>query len=309
MAQALGRPSPGYYVMNPLRGRFEPYNNVDGQTAELHWIDELDGARPVYAAWGGGYMYRPVTAGQIYDRLAALQMLSDPTLPRFVGVNESEDTRRYLVSYFTLFPRQLINLFGGISFEGIDSYGWLLLQGANADGTADEVQRPLFAGANTAPPKACKDYPADTPLADKVGCLKYRVYPDPRPTFPSTRFRMPLLGSVYGMSFLTKGYDRQYLDLARVFVAGNQAQITLPDDITATDIAQFTDPLSGRQYVATRTSDKTVNPGWEAVTAAQKELKKYKTLADLQADYLFSEYQFRVSLLDLLRTMHEVYEY
>lgn len=309
MAQALGRPSPGYYVMNPARGRFEPYNNIDGQTAELHWFDELDGARPVYASWGGGYMYRPVTAGQIYDRLAALQMLSDPTLPRFVGVNENEDTRRYLVSFFNLFPRQLIDLFGGISFEGVDSYGWILLQGPNADGTADTLQRPLYAG-NTGPAaKNCSDFPNNTPLADKVGCVKYRVYPDGRPTFPSTRFRMPLLGSVYGMSFLTKGYDRQYLDLARVFVAGNQAQITLPDSVTETDIAKFTDPLSGRIYVAARISKNTVNPGYEAVLAAQKELAKYKSLEKLQTDYLFSEYQFRVSLLDLVRTMHEVYEY
>ena len=43
--------------------------------------------------------------------------------------------------------------------------------------------------------------------------------------------------------------------------------------------------------------------------AAQKELAKYQTLGALQADYLFSEYQFRVSLLDLVRTMVEVYEY
>ena len=309
MAQTLGRPSPGYYDMNALRGRFEPYNNVDAQTSELHWLDELDGARPIYAAWGGGYLYRPVTAGQIYDRLAAFQMLSDPTLPRFVGINESEDTRRYLVSYFTLFPRQMINLFGGISYEGIDAYGWMLVQGDKPDGSADTLLRPLFAGANTAAPKACKDFAADAPLSAKVGCLKYRVYPDPRPTFPSTRFRMPLLASVYGMSFLTRSYDRTYLDLARVFVAGNQAQITLPDDVTASDIAKFTDPLSGRQYVAARVSDKTLNPGYEAVLAAQKELAKYVTLDKLQADYLFSEFQFRVSLLDLVRTMGEVYEF
>jgi hypothetical protein len=309
MAQTFGRPNPGYYDFNALRGRFEPYNQIDNQQVDLHWIDELSGARPIYSAFGGGYLYRPVTAGQIYDRLAAFQMLSDPTLPRFIGINESEDTRRYLVSYFTLFPRQLINIFGGISFEGIDSYGWMLLQGASLNGSEDTLLRPLFAGANVATPKLCADYPAGTSLKDKVGCVKYRVYPDPRPTFPSTRFRMPLLGSLYGMSFLTKGYDRTYLDLARVFVAGNQAQITLPDDVSPGNIAKFIDPLSGRQYVAAKASDKTLNPGYEAVLAAQKELAKYLTLDKLQADYLFSEYQFRVSLLDLVRTMHEVYEY
>ncbi len=309
MAQTMGRPSPGYYDMNALRGRFEPYNSVDAQTSELHWLDELDGARPIYAAWGGGYLYRPVTAGQIYDRLAAFQMLSDPTLPRFVGVNESEDTRRYLVSFFTLFPRQLINLFGGISYEGIDTYGWMMLQGAHADGSDDVLLRPQFAGANVATPPLCSTFAPSAPLTAKLGCLKYRVYPDPRPTFPSSRFRMPLLASLYGMAFLAKGYDRTYLDVARVFVAGNQAQITLPADLTATDIAQFTDPLSGRTYVAPKVSATTLNPGYEAVLAAQKQLAKYPTLAKLQADYLFSEFQFRVSLLDLVRTMHDVYEY
>ena len=309
MTQALGRPSPGYYVVNAQRARFEPYDNISPQQVDLHWLDETAGARPVYAAWGGGYLYRPVTAGQIYDRLAALQMLADPTLPRFLGINESEDTRRYLVSFFNLFPRQLINVFGGISYEGIDTYGWMLVQGGKADGSADTLLRPLFAGANTAPPKRCADLPAGTTLADKIGCLKYRVFPDPRPTFPTTRFRMPLLTSLYGMSFLAKSYDRTYLDLARVFVAGNQAQITLPADVSPGDIAKFTDPLSGRQYVATRISNTTLNPGYEALLAAQKELAKYQTLDKLQADYLFSEYQFRVSLLDLVRTMHEVYEY
>ena len=309
MAQTFGRPSPGYYTFNPARDRFEPYNYIDAQTTELHWFDELSGARPVYGNWGGGYLSRPVSAGQIYDRLAAFLMLSDPTVPQFIGVNQEEDSRRYLISYFNLFPRQLINLFGGISYEGIDSYGWMLLQGDQPEGATDTLVRPMYAGANTAPPKACSSYPADTPLKDKAGCLKYRVYPDARPTFPSSRFRMPLLGSVYGMALLAQGYDRSYLDVARVFVSGNKAQIALPDSVTTTDIAKFVDPLSGREYVAAKVSDKTLNPGYEAVVAAQKELAKYTALDKLQAGYLFSEYQFRVSLLDLVRTMHELYEF
>lgn len=312
MAQALGRPTPNYFVFNKIRDRFEPYNSIDGQSADAHWIDEPEGARQLYAGWGGGYMYRPVSGGQIYDRLAAFAMLSDPTLPLrngFMATNETEDTRRYLISFYNAFPRQLTNIFGGIAVEDASYYGWYLLQGPDAAGSQDYVTRPIYVGANSTVPKSCADYDPKVALKDKIGCLKYVIYPDDRPRFPSSRFRMPLLGAYYGMAMLAKGYDRTFLDVSRIFVKGNQNGLQLPDSIAPEDIATFTDPLSGKTYIAPKSSKETVNPGFLSVKLAEKELKKYADLTALQENYLFSEYQFRVSLLDIMRTMYDTYEY
>jgi len=304
LTNVIARPTTGYFMYNAGRKRFEPYNSIDNISAAAHWLDTMNGARPLYPDYGGGYLYRPMSGGQIYDRIAAFRVLSDPTT-NFVANSEAEDTRRYLVSFFNAFPRQLINLFGAVSVEDGNSYGWYVLQGATD--SEDYVQQRAWAGpAASDPPKLCTSYDKDTAAKDKIGCLKYVIFPDGRPTFPSSRFRMPLLGSLYGMSLLTKGFNRSYMDVSRVFIKGNQAGIELPADVTT---ASFTDPLSGKTYVAPMIANDTANPGYEAVLLAAAELAKFKDLSMLQQGYLFSEYQFRVSLLDLLRTMHETYEY
>ena len=304
LTNVIARPTPGYFTYNGVRKRFEPYNSVDNISADAHWLDDLSGARPLYPSYGGGYLYRPMSGGQIYDRLAAFQVLADPTT-NFLANNETEDTRRYLVSFFNAFPRQLINLFAAISVEDGSRYGWYVLQGATDE--EDYVQRRVWAGPGAdTPPKLCAAFAPDATAADKIGCQKYTIFPDGRPTFPSSRFRMPLLGSLYGMSLLTKGFNRAYMDVSRVFIKGNQASIDLPPDVT---VATFTDPLSGKTYVAPMTANDTANPGYEAVLLAAAELAKFNDLSLLQQNYLFSEYQFRVSLLDLIRTMHETYEY
>ena len=309
LAQVMARPSCGYYGFNSTKGRFEPYTNVDqAQFTDTRLIDERMGCRPLYPSWDyNGYVTRPESGGQIYDRLAALTMLADPTMYGRIGFNESEDTRRFLVSYYNVFPRQLTNLLAAISVEDATYYGWQIVRGK--DSKSDSLKRRNWVGtgvANTA--NACSTFAAAATDAEKEGCLKYDVFPDGRPTFPSSRFRMPLQAAYYGMAVLYKGFSRSYLDVSRVFLDGHHAKVDLPASLAPEDIATFTDPLSGKTYIAPRVAKDTLNPGFLAVQLAQAELKKWKQLSQLQDNYLFSEYQFRVSLLDITRTMHEVFD-
>ncbi|MFZ4579223.1 MAG: zinc-dependent metalloprotease [Myxococcota bacterium] len=314
LAQVIARPAPGYYCWNAKRNRFEPYNQFDSSGCpDDHWFDETNGGRQLYAGWGGGYMYRPITAGQIYDRIAAFSLMSDPTTPAFVAVNEQEDLRRYMVSFYNVFPREMIQLFGGISIEDAEYYGWHVLQGPPDPATGNETKEfdyllpRVWVGADADKQyKKCSDLPVTASPEQKTGCLKYTIFPDERPIFPSSRFRMPLFGAYFGMALLTQGFDRTFMDLSRVFLKGNEAAIDLPEGL---EVAQFTDPLSGKVYVAAKTSDDTLNPGYMAVKLAAAELAKFPNIETLQQSYLFSEYQFRVSLLDLIRSMHETYEY
>lgn len=309
LAQALGRPGCGFFGWNPVKGRYEPYTDVDqAQWTDIKRVDEVMGCRPLYPNWSyDGYVTRPESGGQMYDRLSALAMLTDPTYPSFIATNESEDTRRYLVSFYNVFPRQLTNLLASMSVEDATAYGWQVVAGKNSD---DDklVPRPWVGSEAQKQRKLCADLPTDATDAQREGCLKYNVFPDARPVFPSSRFRMPLQAAYYGMAVLTKGFNRTFLDVSRVFLKGHHQQIELPVDLDSKDVATFTDPLSGKTYIAPKVTDETLNPGYLAVKLAEAELKKWTNLGKLQENYLFSEYQFRVSLLDIMRSMHEVYE-
>ena len=143
------------------------------------------------------------------------------------------------------------------------------------------------------------------PADQQVGCRKYWMFPDARPTFPSSRFRMPLLGNLYGMAMTERGYDRSYMDISRIFLKGHHASIDLAKGVT---MCEFTDPLSGKIYISPQTSEEVLNPGCINIKEASKALSAYNNIDSLQKNYLFSEYQFRVSLLEVLRAMHETYE-
>ena len=117
---------------------------------------------------------------------------------------------------------------------------------------------------------------------------------------------MPLLGALYGMSFLSRGFERSYLDLSRIFLKGHSTAISTED---VKDVCKFTDPLSGKVYLSPRVSDELLNPGCLNLEAAQNVLSQFKDLSTLQDNYLFSEYQFRVSLIEVQRALHMTYEY
>ncbi|GEM_PF-499494 len=307
LGQVIGRPAPGYYCYNSLRKRFEPYDDREQSSlTDCQLILETDGARRLYGGWDfAGYSGRPVSGGQIYDRLWAFVMLADPTPSLwYFKVNQFEDARRYLASPFTLFPKKILNLLSGVGTENSDHYGWCVLNGGGS-GKPDTLEpRHLVGGTGEACAKACEDF-AKVPADKQVGCRKYYLFPDARPTFPSSRFRMPLLGNLYGMAMTTRGYDRSYMDTSRIFLEGHYTEIDIPKGVTK---CTFTDPLSGKIYVAPKVSEDLLNPGCMNIEAAQSALDQFNNLGTLQNNYLFSEYQFRVSLLEVLRAMHDTYE-
>ncbi len=321
LMRVVSRPNTAYYCWNSVRKRYEPYAQEEaGALDDCTLFTELDGTRRLYAGWSfSGYLTRPVSGGQFYDRLTAFTLLTDPTPPNYIAVNENEDIRRYLAGYFNLFPRKVMNLLTGISVENAEHFGWCVINGGKIDGQTqrDYLIRPHWIGGKKKDgtdadvcPAGClyvEDDPTAPPLDKQAGCTKYRMFPDQRPTFPSSRFRMPLIASLYGMSLLTQGFNRSFMDISRIFLKGNQAAIELPQSATK---CTFTDPLSGKVYVAYEAADDVLNAGCLQLSEAQKVLDQYQgNVETLQDTYLFSEYQFRVSLIDILRTLHETYEY
>ncbi|MCO4759886.1 MAG: hypothetical protein KC502_00120 [Myxococcales bacterium] len=304
LSQVLARPSTGYYCYNSTRERYEPYDDREGGQNDCQLFTELDGGRRLYPGWdGSGYMTRPVSGGQFYDRLAAFALLTDPSPPWYVKSNPNEDIRRYFVGFFNFFPKRVMNLMSGWAVEEAQYFGWCIINGGGGD-NPDYVQRRHWVGGDQKScPALCDD---KTPLKDQAGCRKYWLFPDARPTFPSSRFRMPLLGALYGMALLSRGFDRSYIDLSRVFIKGHSSSIDTSD---AKEVCKFTDPLSGKVYLSPKVSNSLLNPGCLNLEAAQGVLSQFKDLKTLQDNYLFSEYQFRVSLIEVQRALHMTYEY
>lgn len=157
--------------------------------------------------------------------------------------------------------------------------------------------------------------------------------PEPLYIFPTTRFRIPMLAAYYGLSLLIGNFDRSFIDVTRIWLKGNKEQVTIPPDA---EVAECFDRFSGKVYVSYRLNDGHYYPSFDLVKQcatmyqcfdeevndnldaqmverckmffqSNKEVKDW-TLEDLRNSYLFSELQFLVGKLELLRTMHASYD-
>ena len=133
------------------------------------------------------------------------------------------------------------------------------------------------------------------------------------PVFPTTRFRVPMLAAYYGLGLFLDSYDHSFVDVTRVYIDGHSQGITPNADGVTAD-ASFTDPMSGKTYTAVRSMHADAglfHPAHFMIGQLKAEfLDTYNgSTIDLQADYNYSDYQFLVDKLELLRGMNYTYDY
>jgi len=161
------------------------------------------------------------------------------------------------------------------------------------------------------------------------------IEPEPLYIFPTTRYRVPMLAAYYGYSLLVDNYDRSFMDMTRVWLKGHEYGITLPPNA---EVVECEDRFSGRIYRAYRLPGDGYYPAYDLVyqckvmfdcydetknknltdaqleecarlTNKQKSSIPSLTLDTLRAEYLFSDLQFLVGKLELIRAMHADYEW
>jgi hypothetical protein len=358
LAGTFGRPSPANYGFNILTQRYEPVDsvNIANYRSQVVLMEE-EGARPIYSNWDyNGYLPNVTSAGSIYDRLAAFEMLSDPEV-LFFAVDKRADTRKYLINFATVFPNEMRELFGGLMANNTEKYGWCILlhpvseqpmtfgpreyvgfnyQGQTCDNSYDGC---FTVTASNAPDTFVSLLGLEDLRGCPAGTTRFAMpgrslEPEPLYTFPTTRFRIPMLAAYYGMALLVNNYDRSFMDASRIWLKGSKYEITPP---AGAEIAQCEDRFSGRIYQTYRLTDGRYYPAYDLVsqcdflfscydpdlndllTEDQKsECKAMSrsatpvedlTLADLRADYLFHPIQFLIGKLELIRAMHQTYEY
>ena len=324
MANVFGRPSDGYYGWNLGKRRYEPVvNNGKNQYTNIFQVREDTGARPMYPSYDfSGYLYTPARAGTYYDRLAALQVMLYPRMIYVRGVDENFDTRRFTMSFATMWPQRMQNLLSGLISGEEALFGWCIEHdGAAPDpvtGTVDgdplSVKRRLWFGTD-----ADLDAWYDNCTA---------LTPEPEYSFPTTQYRWPGMATIYGLGWRNP-WDRTFSDRLRIGLDGEGNDVTLAPGF---EKVSYTDPFSGKTYVAPYDPEKfdpTVpfNPRdavpdqdgtrnhdyWISARMlhwANKYLEPYlSNLSQLSDEYHYSDLQQLVGRLEIIRGLYHVFEY
>jgi hypothetical protein len=182
----------------------------DGRAFESSWRNDV-------GFWWYDMLDR---AGAYYDKVMMLQALTDPDL-LLLSRDTPTDIRLFQLSYYTMFPDQMIRLFGGLMSEDFSDFAPV----AVGSGTTMTIDRVHVATSNT-----------DTRTIDSTHQL----------LDPQTHFTMQLWSAVQGMSEFPATYDQRYMDFSRVWLDGSSEGIR----IDAAKTVRFTDPFSGQTYVA-----------------------------------------------------------
>ncbi|NOZ01708.1 MAG: hypothetical protein GXP54_07445 [Deltaproteobacteria bacterium] len=359
LASAFGRPAAGTYGFNKVTKRYEPFDDVNfnNYLNQIVMLEE-DGARPIYPYWDySGYLSVVVSAGAIYDRIAAFEAPETD----FLAVDENPDIRKYMINFETVFRNKVNELFGGLMANNASKYGWCVLLDSN-DNPLGFAPRAFVAPDNG--PTSCSQYycgkmksgverellqvaPAADPLNPANPCgsvLSSQGYeplggqpiePEPLYTFPTTRFRVPMLAAYYGMSLLVNNDDKSFMDATRIWLKGSKYAIDVP---AGWDTVQCEDRFSGRVYMAAGKPGQGYFPAMDLVNKCKEIFDCYDetvnvnmtqaeqeacsetiakpvsqitslTLDDLRNEYLYHDLQYLLGKLELIRAMHSVYEY
>jgi hypothetical protein len=300
IAGAFGRPIEGQFGYNRRTNRYEAVQdlNPEGLVNQFR-VYEDDGARPMYAGWSNeGYDIYPIHAGAIYDRMAAFEMLTDPTT-WFFGIDDVADTTRFRVSFYTMFPEPMLKLLGGLMTGEVEGYGWCV--------PLDERGTPMQ--------KNGRYQLRQRSVLWEPSCEDHEIPLDPEGdyTFPTTKYRIPMLAAYFGMSLMITDYDRSFMDVSRIFLEGHGSAVELPDGV---EVAKFEHPFTGKIYVAYKSGlEDEYTPAWYLIQEANRALDAFRLpngtidTARLAASYERSDLEFATGKLELVRAMHQLYDY
>ena len=319
LAMQLGRPAPGTYgerkVLNAEGAEETIYEPIiytkQGEFSNFFRLYPDQHSRAMYNEWtsGGNDMY-PSSAGAIYERLAALESLTDPsTTGHFVGIDTTADSTRYLLNYQTIFSNSLFKLLGSLVNGNIKGYGWLVTEqpttsmgpgGSYADD--DQVDTRYVVPRWMIEVPGFMENPKDGVPLNPEQVEDYY--------FPTTKYRIPMLAAYYGMSYLSRAKDKSFIDATRVFLKDEAAGITIPP---GTESIEFQNPLSGRIYVAYKPvgGDDDVYSAYYLVKLAKAAFGLIPSIEELQADFEKPDslLAFIMGKLELMRGMNQAYEY
>lgn len=201
-------------------------------------------------ASGRFWRERLVNAGSYYDKIMALQYMTD-TFLYSVNRDLDQDLRTYQVNVYTVYPGQTLRLFGSILSEDHADIGpQARIRGRDVSMVRTNLSL-LNLPAGTGMGQNGRD-PALTPVNPNLG------------------FTTNLWAAVFGMAGLSGSYDQRFVQSARMWADGDPFAATLPAGETVT----FRDPVTGLTYRAIKQTTQTpgasnLDPGVSGREAAR----------------------------------------
>ena len=302
LAELISSPAPGTYVLDDIANRWV---NVD--YASKLPKDELKAGEANIPFGAGKFPYttfldegywrydHALWIGSFWEKMAALLTLTDSSanfLSDYVGeqLNVGVGTS---VGFNTSYAATMGNFLGGL-VSGASEY---------SDGVMDPETR---------------EYRTRS-------ILDLSSHLDETPTVPNgiDNLTMKLYAAVYGLSYMPAGFDPSFVDSLSVVIKGSGSQYDLGDSV---ETVEFTDPFGHKTYVAHRSNyDADVTAGGvgtidpydqqtrldvavRLIEQANATLAAYTASESLtERTRLGGELQKQVEVLDLLRTLNEIY--
>lgn len=224
--KVIGTPEPGNYTN--IGGVYE--NSGSSGTSGFGGgglvIDTFDGRR-----LRTGYDFGPdssffflTRAGFFNDKALALQMLTYSDV-RVIGQDTTSDIRRYQISYYTTFQDATSSVFRAAIGNDWDTFA-----------------PRAVSGGKLVYPDVTHHLTRDGMAGDVVD--------------PNFGFTLEFYAMVYGMAFMPRTFDQDFVDQARIFVQGGAESVQLDASI---DTVRFVDEDSGLVYLAPKYPDASGN--------------------------------------------------
>ncbi|MEC9465944.1 MAG: zinc-dependent metalloprotease [Myxococcota bacterium] len=176
----------------------------------------------------GYYWYEKIrVVGAFWDKLAAIETLSDPTT-YFLGVDDVADSTAYNLGFNVAFPHAVETMFGAIINDDYQRFAPRLKD----DGTL------VMPSILDTPQLAINDT-----LTEPVGGQLID---------PATNFTISLYAMYYGMALLNANFDQSFNDNARIWLSGHGESVT---PLAGGERVAFVNPFNGLTYNAAKSPD------------------------------------------------------
>jgi hypothetical protein len=190
-----------------------------GRAFESNWRDDA-----------GFWWYEQLNrAGAYYDKMLALDAFADPEL-LLLQRDTPTDLRLFQLSFYSMYPAQVIRLFGGILSEDYDDYSPVV----SLDGD-HEITRTHLATLNL--PRGSGAGRSGRVLDGSHVALD-----------PQTHFTVQLRAAISGIAQFPATFDQRFMDYARLWVDGSVESIAVSNPTRNT--VTFTDPWLGVTFRA-----------------------------------------------------------
>ena len=323
IANIFGRPSDSYYGWNNQKERYEPViSNGKNSYSNIFQVREDQGARPMYPSYDfSGYRLVPRRAGTFYDRMAALQWMTYPTMMFVRGRDKGYDIRRFRLNFADIWPQRVANILSGLVTSDPVPFGWCI----EHDGV------PPTEGGNGDPirvkPRMWFGTQAEL---DEYYSNCVALTPEPEYSFPTTQYRLPALATIYGMSWMSGTFNRSYTDRTRLWLEGDGADISIPSSF---EVVSFTEPFSGKTYKSAYDPNEfdpsvpptpretvpasdfeehghTYFPAAWMVGQAQEQFDAYGgNMSALSDDFPYSDLQQTIGRMEIIRGLYRYLEF